>query len=795
MLSTVLLFLRLSACLATTATVANLAELTAAVAPSASHDTIVITPGTYSVAATLSITRSLVLRAEGGAQAILDGSQQRLVISISGAIDVRIEGLVIANGRSSNGGAGRDGGCVKIEGGANVTIADSLIHSCAAVRDGGGILVAAGTNLRASRVRVERSVIRDNVATRGGGAISARMATNSQRFVVVHVVDSVLSGNLATTMNGGAIFFSSGGVDGLSVSRAVFSGNSAGNKGGGVCALGASQPIVRLHSVLFDNNTAGESGLALSLDGNVPDPLTNLTFRNHVDPPEHTSMISIPRALLWQCPLGKWMPTSGNMPASDFEHCLYDCAAGFYGNSSFETSPECTATCPVAHFCPAGSVAPTACPAGTYLGTQGARGRSNCIACSPGEFSAANASLACTPCPAGTLSEAAGASACAPCPVGGFCAAEGAASARQVFEACTPGTFNPTRGATNSSACLLCPVGTASPMWGSGDESNCALCTPNTYNSLPGGDSIGGACLACPERSLSPPGSHAVHECVCEAAYYDASSSSVEAGHAAPECLPCLLGATCPESGTRLADLSIRRGYWRTSPVSTDVRRCPDALVNCSSEDAVCAYSTSGCRGGADATAYCAPGLAGVFCRGCNTSGLTERVYYDAATSERVAHCAPCGPMLGRAASLYLLVLVLASVSGAGLLVATRKRPKSVKAFWSATRPEAKLKVRLHGRLSNEGRPRLDARPPPVPRPLPLPRARALSAVQSHSCAYSPPCVHCVCVCLVHTTDYHRLLHDCDARGRRVRNHPARRRARSAQLRLHWHLNRPRRER
>ena len=93
---------------------------------------------------------------------------------------------------------------------------------------------------------------------------------------------------------------------------------------------------------------------------------------------------------------------------------------------------------------------------------------------------------------------------------------EGASSARKVFKACSAGWFNPTRGATNTSACLPCPTGTTSPIWGSGSESNCAKCDIGKFNPLEG-QAVAAACVRCPDFSTTRhAGAVAVDECECD---------------------------------------------------------------------------------------------------------------------------------------------------------------------------------------------------------------------------------------------------------------------------------------
>ena len=124
-------------------------------------------------------------------------------------------------------------------------------------------------------------------------------------------------------------------------------------------------------------------------------------------------------------------------------------------------------------------------------------------------------------------------------------------------------------------------------------------------------------CTQCPSSSTTDGVTNASSpdQCICDRNHYNfiATAPGVE-----PHCRRCGVGVACPMRGTMRSDLTVLPGYWRHAD-SLDIRRCPDASANCSSE-AVCEHSTSGCRGGSDTRAYCAEGLTGPFVRACNSN-------------------------------------------------------------------------------------------------------------------------------------------------------------------------------
>ena len=102
-------------------------------------------------------------------------------------------------------------------------------------------------------------------------------------------------------------------------------------------------------------------------------------------------------------------------------------------------------------------------------------------------------------------------------------------------------------------------------------------------------------------------------DCYCEAGYYDNFSHNADVS-----CVLCTAGANCTTPALTLVSLPLKMGYYRTSKVSADLRRCPDA-----------SSSESGCVGGVgDGEGPCKAWLAGPYCSRCNVTDRSR--YYDA---------------------------------------------------------------------------------------------------------------------------------------------------------------------
>jgi hypothetical protein len=148
-------------------------------------------------------------------------------------------------------------------------------------------------------------------------------------------------------------------------------------------------------------------------------------------------------------------------------------------------------------YCPVGSEAPVVVGAGYYsVGVVGSSVKFGRELCSVGQYCPGDGVA--YDCPSGRYGNSIGLSdwtcsgqcgdglLCAPrstsnselCPTGQFCV-------KGISMPCPAGSYNPTPGATNASACLLCPENTYSARNGSSSASDCQLC-PDFEGSAPG---------------------------------------------------------------------------------------------------------------------------------------------------------------------------------------------------------------------------------------------------------------------------------------------------------------------
>ena len=203
----------------------------------------------------------------------------------------------------------------------------------------------------------------------------------------------------------------------------------------------------------------------------------------------------------------------------------------------------------------------------------------------------------------------------------------------------------------------MCPAG---KFQNASAATDCLQCTLGSY--CPEGSIFPVSCVTganMPHSATTVEGAKDEGACECAEGYFEATTSSkVDA------CQLCPSGSNCSAAGTTVATIPVKRGYYRRSTATLDVRRCPDAAMNCTGDAPVCAESTSGCRG-TDTSARptttvgrqlkadaeepwlgCAPGLTGIYCMTCDRSNASERVYYAAASRSDVASCKPCGETL-----------------------------------------------------------------------------------------------------------------------------------------------------
>ena len=198
---------------------------------------------------------------------------------------------------------------------------------------------------------------------------------------------------------------------------------------------------------------------------------------------------------------------------------------------------------------------------------------------------------------------------------------------------CPSGSYCP----EGSSVPTPCPVGA----YCTGTSPKPINCSEGFYNNATGQQDMG-ACKSCPENSKSAEGSVILAACKCDKGYFN---SRPELG--AVKCEVCPVGSSCPHVGTTLASIMMKRGYYRVSNTSIDLRECPDS-----------SHDSSGCPGGVGlGEGPCKPLLHGPYCQLCTIADSTH--YYSYTKSD----CLECSGKAFAIASLAVGIVL------AGLLL------------------------------------------------------------------------------------------------------------------------------
>ena len=195
------------------------------------------------------------------------GGLSRVVSIEDPAGTVELDGVKITGGYltgyypSSVAGAG-----IKINGGADVTIKNSVITNNETTNNGGGGI--AIFSLSGGSLTVENSEISNNRAATFGGGIYGYIAN-------VDVQESTISGN--TAQQGGGIYGSNNDID---LYSSTVSGNTATIHGGGVAKAGSGAAIITASTIA--ENTANADGGGISIRDSSRVDLFNSTIAGNV---------------------------------------------------------------------------------------------------------------------------------------------------------------------------------------------------------------------------------------------------------------------------------------------------------------------------------------------------------------------------------------------------------------------------------------------------------------------------------------------------------------------------------
>jgi hypothetical protein len=295
-------------------------------------------------------------------------------------------------------------------------------------------------------------------------------------------------------------------------------------------------------------------------------------------------------AMLENCPVGYYCPTSTAMPAAcpagtfrdvhggesvdDCFACLsghycpaasrsvVTCPAGTYRSSPGAGQPADCLPCSAGAYCPEASIAPVSCIAGTFRATPSAGSVSDCLFCLPGHHCPAG-SVDPTACPAGTSNSRYAVEVptdCAVCPPGAYCPQ---ASVDPV--PCPAGTFLEAAGGLELGACAVCPVG----HYCTEGSAEASACDPGTFLGWVGAIQPQ-ECTTCSAGTYCPAAS--AQPVACPAGTYLDTAGGVQL----EDCVACVEGHFCPASSA--APVGCSAGTFRETPgaaASSDCAVCP----------------------------------------------------------------------------------------------------------------------------------------------------------------------------------------------------------------------------
>lgn len=175
--------------------------------------------------------------------------------------------------------------------------------------------------------------------------------------------------------------------------------------------------------------------------------------------------------------------------------------------------------CPPGHFCPNGTITPSACAPGTMNAFGGGESVTDCTPCDPGHY-----------CAGSGLKQPSG-----PCSAGYYCPPQlGSTVSDPASSACPPGSFCP----AGSALPRPCPDGTYQADLGQADCHACPaafICEFNTSSSI--------SPMACPVAKFCPGGTGTLNTPSCPPGTYGAAQSLASAN----DCLPCPEGQYCTD--------------------------------------------------------------------------------------------------------------------------------------------------------------------------------------------------------------------------------------------------------
>lgn len=236
------LSLRAATYLVTSTADSGLGSLRAALADATNGDTINATGASGTITLTsgqLNVINSITILGPGPGALTVSGNQASGVFNVTGA-NVTISGLTIANGYSTNNGAGINSAATP---GSLLTLNDCVVTNSSSLY-GGGIFNSPGVTMT-----ISNSTISGNYAGGNGGGIYNSNAT-------LTLITSTLSGNSAYLVGGGVMNYSLSGNAALTIDASTFSSNSAWSGGGIVNYSDSGSATLTINASTLSGNLA-----------------------------------------------------------------------------------------------------------------------------------------------------------------------------------------------------------------------------------------------------------------------------------------------------------------------------------------------------------------------------------------------------------------------------------------------------------------------------------------------------------------------------------------------------------
>ncbi|MES2933521.1 MAG: right-handed parallel beta-helix repeat-containing protein [Pseudomonadota bacterium] len=209
---------------------------------------IILPAGTYTLTlGELVIKNSLDLQGAGAEQTFIDGNAQSRVIAIDGEASpiLHFSGITIQNG---NGGTFEAGGGIFVDEKATLALFQCVVRNNKSTIFGGGISVAG-------QLQISQSTVQGNSLPlgSGGGQTSSGGGIFLFSSASVKIDKSTISGNVAT--RGGGIRNVGGHLE---ISNSTISGNIANTRGGGLMNYGTA--FISYSTIVYNQANASLQG-------------------------------------------------------------------------------------------------------------------------------------------------------------------------------------------------------------------------------------------------------------------------------------------------------------------------------------------------------------------------------------------------------------------------------------------------------------------------------------------------------------------------------------------------------